>query len=136
MDIPQTDQNQNQNQNGNSSGWIWIAVIAIVVVITLIAVIKNDSEDEVLPNNNATQDDQKSGDQMNDDTDLQTLENFIGTLQSSDNPAIGNLMLVQEDRNVYLFTSRDYSELLGQEVELKVEGSLERFRLVDIVLHE
>lgn len=62
-----------------------------------------------------------------------TLEDqFTGTLKISDNLKRGNLMLITEERTIYLFTSRDYSALLDKAVRVEVEGTLENFRLVDI----
>jgi len=131
------DQQQGQNQNPEnqkSNTWVWIAAIGILIVFTIIAILKNPSDKT---SDAGTDDTNLEQDMMMDDQDQERTdaerENFVGILQESDNQAIGNLMLVQEGRNVYLFTSRDYSSLIGQEVKLVVEGSLERFRLVDIV---
>ncbi|MEK7617518.1 MAG: hypothetical protein AAB410_00030 [Patescibacteria group bacterium] len=55
-----------------------------------------------------------------------------GVLKISDDLKRGNLMLVQADHIVYLFTSRDYSQLFEKEVKVEIDGSLENFRLVDI----
>jgi len=56
-----------------------------------------------------------------------------GTLKISDNPKKGNLMLVMDKTTVYINTSRDYSDLIGQKVSASYEGTLDSFRLGDIV---
>lgn len=56
-----------------------------------------------------------------------------GVLKKSDNAKKGNLMLVTSSRTVYIFTSRDYSELLDKSVTMSYEGTLDEFRLGDIV---
>jgi hypothetical protein len=42
------------------------------------------------------------------------------------------LLLSDSDRIIYLYTSRDYSALLGKNVMVTIDGSLDDFRLVDI----
>ena len=56
-----------------------------------------------------------------------------GSLKLSDNPAKGNLLLMTKDRVIYIRTSRDYSALVDKEVKVTYEGTLESFRLGDIV---
>ncbi len=58
-----------------------------------------------------------------------------GELQNSSDPKRGNLMLLLQDsdRIIYLHTSRDYSALVGKQVQVMIDGSLDDFRLVDIV---
>ncbi len=60
--------------------------------------------------------------------------NLEGQLKISDDAKRGNLMLVMEDRTIYIFTARDYSPLLDKQVKLQIDGSPENFRLVDIKL--
>ena len=56
-----------------------------------------------------------------------------GTLQASDNPARGNLMLVLGDQSPrYISTVRDFSSLVGKEVEVRIENMAEGFKLLDI----
>jgi hypothetical protein len=57
-----------------------------------------------------------------------------GTLKLSDNKKKGNLMLVMPDRTLYLSTTRDFSQLIGKQVEVSYEGTLEDFVLGNIIL--
>ncbi len=76
------------------------------------------------------QGDESSSNQMT----IKDSENvWEGTLKNSDNTSKGNLMLVTKDHNIYIKTSRDFSQLLGKEVKATYEGSLESFRLGEIV---
>ena len=55
-----------------------------------------------------------------------------GTLKASDNSKKGNLMLVTDKSTIYIYTSRDYSNLIGQQVNVSYEGTLNNFVLGDI----
>ncbi len=57
-----------------------------------------------------------------------------GILKSSDNSARGNYMLILDKSLVYINTSRDYSALVGKQVNVRYSGSLESFKLEDITL--
>jgi hypothetical protein len=79
------------------------------------------------PNNNPN---------SNQDVVVEEVPNAIkGELQRSNDSRRGNLMLLldEEDRIIYLNTSRDYSDLIGKHVQVNIEGSLDDFRLVDII---
>ncbi len=67
------------------------------------------------------------------ETNTPTGNTVEGILKISDNPKRGNFMLVSEDKTVYIFTSRDYSELADKTVIMSYEGNLDEFRLGDIV---
>lgn len=53
-----------------------------------------------------------------------------GTLRESDDAARGNLMVESSSGKVYVSTSRDFSSLVGKEVTLNAEGSLNSFRFL------
>ncbi|MBX4188232.1 MAG: hypothetical protein KW793_03820 [Candidatus Doudnabacteria bacterium] len=59
-----------------------------------------------------------------------------GELKQSNDKRRGNLMLLlnDSDRIIYLNTSRDFSPLIGKQVSVSIEGSLDDFRLVDIIV--
>ena len=57
----------------------------------------------------------------------------MGTFMRTDNPNKGNFIIQTATSNFYIFTSRDYSSLLGKQVELTANGTTENFTLVDIV---
>ncbi len=58
---------------------------------------------------------------------------WTGTLKLSDNQKKGTLMLVMEKQTIYINTSRDYSQLIGKNVKVTYEGTLDSFVLGDIV---
>ena len=60
---------------------------------------------------------------------LNTLE---GVLWSSDDGAKGNLMLVNSNTTIYLKTSRDFSNLVGKNVIISMDGALDNFTLLNI----
>jgi cytoskeletal protein RodZ len=71
-----------------------------------------------------------------DTSDISDSDNtWIGTLHISDDASKGNLMLNLDDSDtvVYIRTSRDFSALIGKDVNVTYEGTLENFKLVDIV---
>lgn len=62
-------------------------------------------------------------------TQAQTSGNVTatGTLRASDNAARGNLMVESSSGKVYVSTGRDFSSLIGTQVTLNAEGSLNNF---------
>jgi hypothetical protein len=55
-----------------------------------------------------------------------------GTLEKSDNTAIGSYMIMVSGHKIYLKTSRDFSTLVGKPVNVSYTGSLTNFSLDDI----
>lgn len=55
-----------------------------------------------------------------------------GKLEKSDNPGRGNLMLITKETRVYLYASKDFSGLVGKNVTVEAEGSIDNFRLIGI----
>jgi hypothetical protein len=71
----------------------------------------------------------------NGDTAVEEVPNALeGELRVSTDKRRGNLMLLMNDsdRIIYLNTSRDFSALVGKQVSVSIEGSLDDFRLIDI----
>lgn len=69
------------------------------------------------------------------DTIVEEVPNaFEGELRQSTDKRRGNLMLLlkDSDRVIYLNTSRDFSQFIGKQVSVSIEGSLDDFRLLDI----
>ena len=56
-----------------------------------------------------------------------------GILQNSDNLNRGNLKVISSLGDVYIRTQRDFSGLVGFSVTLVTEGTLDSFKLVDII---
>ncbi len=129
-----------------------IVLLVILVVVGGIWYLRGDEAEE--PETNGTSQQQNdtntpansnsnnlpSTHELLDDDDAETVVEEIpnglqGELQSSNDANRGNLMLLlsDSDRIIYLNTSRDYSGLIGKDVLVKIDGSLDDFRLVDIV---
>lgn len=51
----------------------------------------------------------------------------IGTLKTSDNTAKANLMVESNKGKIYIATKRNFSSLLGQQVTLQAEGTINKF---------
>lgn len=56
-----------------------------------------------------------------------------GVLKASNSPKKGNLMIETQGKTIYIFTSRDYSSLIGKQVVVTYDGTMEDFRLGDIM---
>jgi hypothetical protein len=59
---------------------------------------------------------------------------LVGELLASDDKKKGNLRirLADSGRIIYLNTSRDFTALIGKQVQASIEGSIDDFRLLDI----
>ena len=55
-----------------------------------------------------------------------------GELRASSDPARGNYLFVSGSNQIYIRTARDFSSLVGKQVEVTISGTLESFVLVDI----
>jgi len=65
-------------------------------------------------------------------TTISSPNTWEGVLKASNNSQKGNLMLETKERTIYLKTSRDFSQLLGKDVVVGYEGTLDSFALGDI----
>ncbi|MEX1064315.1 MAG: hypothetical protein WD898_01020 [Candidatus Paceibacterota bacterium] len=106
-----------------------LTILAIVVVAVILIWVKTGSKDKSLMLDPKTSNGQSGNQTVDDNQPVNTLE---GTLRVSDDPSKGNLMLVTEESVVYITTSRDYSSLVGEEVVVSVDGTLENFTLLNI----
>lgn len=136
---------QPQSQNKINKNQIIYTAVAVVVIILLVIFLRPDSANGPADVNAPATNEADSSDIMKDKGNgtsdrtggtVNASDEYSGILQESDNSAIGNLMLVQPERNIYLFSSRDFSALYGKKVKLVTEGELEQFRLLDIVVVE
>lgn len=114
-------------------------IVTAVVVVALAAIwqfskepVKNtgESRNQEQKTNN-TNETVKPANNTSEETSMDKV--WEGTLTVSDNQAKGNLKLTTKDRVIYIKTSRDYSALIGKQVKVSYEGTLESFRLGDIV---
>lgn len=60
------------------------------------------------------------------------LDRIEGVLWSSDSEQRGNLMLVSKYTTIYLKTSRDFSSLIGKNVIVTADGTLDNFTLINV----
>lgn len=81
-----------------------------------------------------TPDDSESSDSNNGSVVEEIPNSLRGELNASNDKNRGNLMLLlaDSDRIIYLNTSRDYSALIGKNVVVMIDGSMDDFLLVDI----
>lgn len=113
-------------------------IAVAVVILGLLASIYyfGSSKPEQSQNPNTPAPQSQSQEESEDDMEQQEsdLENtWEGVLKLSDNSKKGNLMLVMGKQVIYINTSRDYSSLLEKEVRVIYDGTLENFRLGDII---
>jgi|GEM_PF-3931907 len=91
----------------------------------------SDSQQE----NNDEQDQAAENTPGNGPEQVQEVPNALeGELKASNDRKRGNLMLLlnDSDRIIYLNTSRDFGSLVGKQVTVTIEGSLDDFVLQDI----
>lgn len=121
-----------------------IVVVVVVVVAWILLSARtgkapvqnqnNNQQEQQGNQNNGGQETKPTEQEMNSGSTAEGGTTVSGTLQVSDNPNRGKLMLVTSDRTVYIFTSRDYSSLIGKDVVMHYEGTLDDFMLGDIVV--
>ncbi|MDP4000693.1 MAG: hypothetical protein Q8P83_00390 [bacterium] len=129
-----------EQNNKNRTVIIGVVVILIVVVVGFALVRRGSDNNSGFSGSDQIQDqqtNQSSGADKTTPTDTDAVGNaniLKGILLASDDVKLGNLLLVRLDGDVYLSTSRDYSDFLNQEVLVRIDGTLEKFRLIDIEL--
>jgi hypothetical protein len=125
------------NQTNSQKPWLvpLAIVIAIIIVVGIVLAVVNRGNDNGSENFDQIQD--QAGESQNNPDQSANIEapgTLRGILLESDNEKLGNLVLVRLGGDIYLRTSRDFSNFLNQEVVVKIDGDLEKFRLVDIEL--
>jgi FKBP-type peptidyl-prolyl cis-trans isomerase len=114
-----------------------VGVVLVIVALSWLIFKKPASDSQQNTNQQPSGQEQQNTENNNQNnqtqkpTDSSTF--WEGTLTLSDNLSKGNYALVTKDRKIYIKTSRDYSSLVGKEVKVTYEGTLEVFRLGDIV---
>ena len=117
----------------------WYYVGAAVIVVILLVLANRNKPASAPSNSKASGNQQASTAESNQPLDATPTTPSIkgdyweGTLKASDNAKKGNYMLVTDKNTVYINTSRDFSSLIGQKVKVGYEGTLDSFRLGDIV---
>jgi hypothetical protein len=133
-----------QNQTGatpRSQIITGLVLLAVVLVGIYFATRSDDGSDNGGQNNQSGQEqtdnqnpgnNQNPGQQPTDSTDdgdgeITGDEIATGTLRNSDDAAKGNYMLESNRGKIYVRTSRDYSDKVGEQVSLRGTGSLNNF---------
>lgn len=109
-------------------------IAAGIIILILIGwlIVKNSKSSNQTPQDQTTNNSQTQQSQQQN-SPSQVGNSMTGTLKLSDNLSKGNLMLVSSGHTTYLFTSRDFSSLVGQEVTVTYEGTPADFHLGNIV---
>ncbi len=105
-----------------------LTILAVVVVVIVLIWFNTKSTGESLMLEPKASDNQ-NGQVLTGNQPVDTLE---GTLRVSNNSSKGNLMLMADESVIYITTSRDFSSLLGKNVVVSVDGTLENFTLLNI----
>ena len=106
---------------------IYFSMLAVGVVLIVVAFANksNKSPDNDITGNANFQ-------EQNSLTDNSTANVTEGVLFASDDLSRGNLRLVSGVGDIYIRTARDFSNLIGLEVIVKTNGTLDKFELLDI----
>ncbi len=122
--------------------WIY-AILAVVVLGGLIWPALRDRSNEPMPEGEASEESQNEVPEISTETENNGVETsgeynvLKGVLQLAvEGQTVGNLTLVMDNGiNVPISTARDFSALVGKNVEVTIDGSLEgeSFRMINIV---
>ena len=110
----------------NKGGYFYYYLLALVIIASGVWLFWGGNEEDALP--------QEAGQEVIQKEIAGGEANVrVGVLKSSDNPARGNLMLTAEGQDtIYIQTARDFTSLLGKEVEVSTESAEGGFKLLDI----
>ena len=109
---------------------------AVAVLVVAIALIWFFKAKPAADNNTNSPQNQNNSASSNSPSPAAMDKVWEGTLKVSDTPGKGNLMLVTKERNIYIKTGRDYSNLLNKDVKVTYQGTLQNFALGDIASAE
>ncbi len=132
---------QNKNEGLFPKNQIYTIVGVIIVLAAIIFFVTRGGEnqkdknqanndqnhEQVAGENNTNQDQNESGSPASDKVSGSGNITAAGTLQNSDDPSKGNLMVDSNHGKIYISTRRNFDTLIGKEVTLEAEGSLSKF---------
>lgn len=101
--------------------YITVTGLMAVTLIWLSQVNKNSELKDILSDEKTT-----------DNNSVSPITSLEGTLWVSNDQSKGNLMLQSKYALIYLKTSRDFNNLIGKNVLVSTEGTLENFTLLNI----
>lgn len=114
---------------------IGLIVAAIIIAVLIFNRSDSQSDSEPVQDQSVNRTDRQNIDSSSGNVSGDSVTNLLeGILLESDNLKKGNLLLVRTEGDIYLRTSRDYSEFLNQEVVVKIEGNTSKFELRDVKL--
>jgi len=122
-----------ENEKNQKPGWsrkTKMYLLVLVAGVGLIAtglVYKNGKVSSPTADNNDSK--LEAGVDEKDETAKNYLE---GILKNSDNLKLGNFKLMSSAGEIYLKTTRDFSKLVGLQVLVLINGTMEKFELIDI----
>ena len=124
---------KNNTHNRN----LWITGGVIIAVLILITFLRNPHKDQppVVPSSNNIQTNTSSQPKPNRPQaphDEQGIFTFVGRLEASDDATKGNIQITTKERTIHIRSSRDWSQLYGNDVVVKAEGSTTQFHMVDV----
>jgi hypothetical protein len=117
----------------NNKAWVNFALGVVALVIIGAILIKLNKPKTTVEENSPAANQNISPEQKTKTTISAGASVWEGLLKASDNSQKGNLMLVTNGNTIYMYTSRDFSPLIGKEVVVTYEGDSGGFVLGDIV---
>ena len=103
-----------------------ILAVGVVLIVVALTTKNNQNTNPIVTDNEAVQ---EQSDTMTNNMTANVLE---GTLRYSDDSSRGNLKLVSNTSDIYIRTLRDFSSLVGLEVLVRINGTLDKFELLDV----
>ena len=108
----------------------YFTMLAVGVVLIVVALAdKGNKGVDPLDKVNEKSNQSNSADQDQNNALANVLE---GMLRYSDDPTRGNFKIVSVYSDIYIRTSRDFSNLVGFEVLVRISGTLDKFELISI----
>jgi uncharacterized protein YpmB len=110
---------------------MFVSIIVIIIFVVVGVIFFQDKKQEAPSNSQPDNQTPIQEDQQQPKANV-----LEGTLKTSTDSARGNLMLelLNSDRIIYLRTSRDFSSFVGKDVAVTIDGTIDKFTLVDIQL--
>ena len=117
------------NKTSKKDKAYFVMLVVGVVLIVMALANKGDKGVNPLDKINEKPNQSNSASQDKNNASVNVLE---GMLRYSDDPTRGNLKLVSVYSDIYIRTSRDFSNLVGLEVLARINGTLDKFELISI----
>ncbi len=111
--------------NIKNKTYIVITCLTAITLLWLSQSNKNKEADLQLPDDNKAEGNNNS----------QIVDTLEGVLWLSDDQGKGNLMLANKYAIIYVKTSRDFTNLVGKNVIVTADGTLDNFTLLNIEEH-